>query len=817
MKSAARPGLQAAARSVPRRTWLLLSASLLVLALGCAVLIHRETLRGLALAVRHANAQLADQVDRSHGELTGAMVVQGLLDRDLKDVLAGTRQPDAALYQGFSTVIRQFALDNMQVVDAQGTTVAYVDKAGRHDSLGSNRTVRAFVDRGMAGLTSRDPMIGRSSGVRGIYVAAPVRADRSPSAPVAGIVVVRIGLGSVDRLLQQQRDPAMLLSPDGLVYATNRADWAMKLAEPLSDERLQALRRSQQFGKLLATSRPDELPFVFSPGTARLDGRHYDLAEERLAWADEGRGWRLLLLRERGFAAEWGAALAGGGGVLLAGALAALVWLRRQARRMAAEQQQAAVRADLQAREQQLQHVLESAPGAVIVTGAGAELLFHNRHALELHGERVRDVRTLYVDPAAGAALSDAVRRDGHAQSQAVQMLRGDGSPFWAQVTLSRGQFAGHPDAIFGWAVDVTEARQAAEAMRRAKEAAEAVAATKSAFLANVSHEIRTPMNAIIGLAHLALQTTLTAQQREHIQKVYNAARALLRVVTDILDFSRMEAGKLVIEQADFDLDELLGQVATQAGEQAASKGLALAFEVDAAVPRQLHGDAPRLAQVLANLLSNAVKFTATGRVTVQVALAPQPPGHDGMALDIAVSDTGIGMGAEQLARLFTPFSQADESTTRRFGGTGLGLSICKRLVDAAGGEIAVVSTPGEGSCFRVRWPCTRAEMQRPAGTELFPAGASVDKSVEAAVDAATNGRVALEDPAGALQRLRDMLEAMDGDANDQLAAMAPWLAWQLSPPEWVALQAHVRNYDYDEALAVLRAAPGLVVKAEPV
>ena len=695
-----------AARSVRGRTWLLLASALLALALLCAVLVHRVTLQRLASAVQQDNVQLAAQVDQSDGEIAGAMVVLGLLDPRIKAVLAGTQTPDAALYEAFMAVIRQFQLDNMQVLDAQGTTLAYVDKEGSHDAVGRSRSVRSFVARALAGLSSRDPMISRTTGTRGIYMSAPVRAALSPQSPVIGMVVVRDGLDHIDRMLHQQADPVMLLSPDGLVYATNRQDWMLKLAEPLSQERELALRQSAQFGKLMATDRPATLPFVFDAGTARIDGVRYDVAEERLDWADEGRGWRLLLLRERSLATEWGAALSVAAAVLLAGLGAALWWLRRHARRMLLEQERTA-------RELQMTHLLESAPGAVIVSSEAGDVLFHNRHAQEMHQVLAPNVRDLYVDPAERSALTEALRRDGHAMAQAVQMRRSDGSTFWAQITLARGVFAHHPDAVFGWAVDVTESRQAAEAMRLAKEAAEAAAATKSAFLANMSHEIRTPMNAIIGLSHLALQTALNPQQSDYIQKVHRAARALLGIVNDILDFSKIEAGKLIIEQADFALDELLGNLATLTAEKAGDKGVELVFEIDEAVPRQLRGDALRLGQVLTNLISNAVKFTEHGEIVLHCALLQ--PAHGAMALDITVSDTGIGMNAEQVARIFAPFSQADESTTRRFGGTGLGLSISKRLVDAAGGVLALDSTPGQGSHFRFTWPCTLAELPQPA------------------------------------------------------------------------------------------------------
>ena|GEM_PF-1008085 len=261
----------------------------------------------------------------------------------------------------------------------------------------------------------------------------------------------------------------------------------------------------------------------------------------------------------------------------------------------------------------------------------------------------------------------------------------------------------GEPGGLIGVIVDITPLKNAERESERARAAAEDAAAAKADFLANMSHEIRTPMNAIIGMTHLALQTDLTARQKNYLSKVDNAAKGLLGIINDILDLSKIEAGKMLIEQTAFRLDDNLQNLADVCLVKASERGLELLFDIASDVPGNLQGDPLRLNQVLLNLIGNAVKFTEQGEVTLTVSLASR--NEDGVELHFEVRDTGIGMSEEQQQQLFKAFSQADSSTTRKYGGTGLGLSISKRIVEMMGGRIGVSSVPGIGSRFHFTLP----------------------------------------------------------------------------------------------------------------
>ena len=359
----------------------------------------------------------------------------------------------------------------------------------------------------------------------------------------------------------------------------------------------------------------------------------------------------------------------------------------------------------LRENNQGLRRFLEKSPDAIYVQ-IGGQIAFVNAKAVEIFG--ATDPGQLIGMPSLELFHPDAreIIRNRRANTRAVgtsmpmaeiRHQRLDGTEFYGESAGTPITWDGEP-AVLAVIRDVTERRLAAHKLQQAKEAAETANLAKSNFLATMSHEIRTPMNGVLGMAHLLLDTELDGEQREFIDTIRQSGESLLAVISDILDFTKVEAGEIALECVEFRPTEIIELIVSLLRPQADKKGLRLSTNIGSGVPQFVEGDPGRLQQILFNLVGNAIKFTDQGAVTISAMVDGQD--EQGVRLRFSVNDTGLGISSSAQQQIFGRFTQVDSSLTRQFGGTGLGLAIAKQLSELMGGEIGVESELGEGSTF---------------------------------------------------------------------------------------------------------------------
>lgn len=620
------------------------------------------------------------------GKAMGAVALAGLLNNEIRTAAQKPGRSDVA-NAALQVLASNLNATHAFVVNLQGLIVSDWDQDNQHVT-GEDVSFRPYFKTAIAGKENVFAGISLSQQRRMYYVAAPIYQNREISSAIIGVLVVRFEMSIIDRFLDRwPLTIGLLVAPNGQIQASNAPEW-----------------HSRSISELTTQIKERTSGFDSSSGIARMNDRRYLLVSASINWNDSRGKWTLVML---GNPAEviplnrpWLI------GASTAALLLLLMGLMLRIRRDIELRHQNAK--ELASQHAFLQNLINTMPYPVFFKGPDARYIGVNQSYTDVLGldissvvgKRTQDLPIFTKEERRRFQNeSEQVIRETSQIKREIQVRYMDGSNH-AMLYLVSGFHLpdGAPGGMVGALIDISPQKEAELAMTAAKDAAEDAARVKSAFLANMSHEIRTPLNAIIGMTHLAMQTELDESQRKYLESVTRAGNNLLAIINDILDLSKIEAGKFILERTTFELDEQLLHIANLLMVRAKEKELDLILDIPADLPKQLIGDSLRLEQILLNLGGNAIKFTSAGQIRIRVRMTEQD--QDAITLQFSVIDSGIGMTSEQCKKLFQPFNQADASTTRKYGGTGLGLAISRTLVEMMDGKIWVESVPGQGSTF---------------------------------------------------------------------------------------------------------------------
>jgi PAS domain S-box-containing protein len=585
------------------------------------------------------------------------------------------------------------------VMDSKGVVVGSSSTMQGRSILGNDYSFRPYFNQAIQGKSAAYPALGVTSNMRGIYFSTPIYSgsDHSP----IGVVAVKASLSTIDDLLNQVTEPVALLSPDGIVFASNRKGWMYHAALPIEDETLERVRKSRQF-----SDQPlPHLQTQLNDKTVEVDGVDYSVRWLPIMI----RGWQIGTLASlkvnyaiptQQLIVFWGSIA-----FLVMLSVSTVVLMFNISKRKTVEE-------ELRRAEEKYRSIFENAVEGIFRTSPTRQFIDANDSLSRILGfeskeELISNIHDIanqcFVNSDDFFNIEGKVEKEGQISGIEQRLVRKNGQKFWGSLSLRAVRGTSETRLFYeGTIIDISE-RKDKEKAERQKEIAELSAIAKDEFLANMSHEIRTPMNAILGLCHLMNTTQLSPKQLDYQKKIYRSANSLLRLIDDILDFSKIESGRLVIESVPFNFDEIFENLSVTATTGIGDSPIEFLYDISKDIPRELEGDPYRISQILTNLVSNAVKFTEKGRVVVRVSVKKISDAE--FWLRFEVEDTGIGISPDKLTTLFDPFIQADSSTTRKYGGTGLGLSICEKLCTLMGGSIGVESDPGVGSLFHFELP----------------------------------------------------------------------------------------------------------------
>ena len=701
-------------RHTRRSIFLIALLTLLIVVAGCIGsdrIVRRFARNRQIITTNHLAFQINNFIVQRFGNAAEKLAEK----QPIIDVCLGRSRPDNdRLLQILTTARDILSASIVYVLDKRGTVIGCSPYGPDNASLtGRNYAFRPYFVHAMQGEPYQYAAVGVTTQKRGIYISSPIR--QSPGGVSIGVLAVKVDLAAVDTYFHEvpTRYTAMLLSPVGVVFAANRKEYLFHTAYPLSAAARKRLAAGRQFSNLPLTP----LPFVLHQASPWGKGRMLVTREPVLQ-----KGWELVILQS--VAPPWLFMFFFIFSAVLAGAMWIRMTLHTRKEQQLTEEidrgRRRSVLAETARREtrRELETIFSASLIGILLVRDG-RVVNVNRRMADILGYSIREIldgvpRMFFVDQKSYIYfLRTYARRLATSDLDQIEYIlkKKDGSQI--PCTLS-GKAITPSDLSRGvvWVVqDISRQKAAEQELLEARQHAEAASTAKSQFLANMSHEIRTPMNGIIGLSYLLLQENNSPRQAQYLNLIHRSGTRLLALINDMLDFSKVESGRMELAEKEFSLRDLMEEGMQHLTVLAHEKEIDLDYHINADVPDFLFGDGDKLSQVLLNIVGNAIKFTHQGQVTVRISLAGKPV-RGRVRLLFEVRDTGIGIAPDMQETVFESFTQVDSSLSRRYGGTGLGLAISRKIIRLMGGDIHLESKKEVGTAFYFSLPFASAERQ---------------------------------------------------------------------------------------------------------